>query len=429
MQLGTKREKSNGAELKVTLSTHSENRILRATYTAYENRTVNEAIGRQILEFTKTILTHIKDVQSLYLLGGYGRGEGSILLDQSGVTPLGDYDFLVVSSSPRFSLKVPGIQPLQEKFHVQYHVGVDNIWKPLLPFLEKRLYWYEAKFGSMLLFGDPRSLDAIRISGGEDINIREGFSLLFNRLAGLEIVANPVFHKNRLSEDEKRHLIFQSVKAILACGECLLLLYGKYHFSYKERCSRFAANSESRFAEFLTINPGFKEDYEKATRFKLKPCFDLYDNPRDIWFTAKEYELKTLVFLLNKIRSRNNISDKALSKLITTEDFPEVYMHECDPQVLDFLIFNWNAIKSLKSLRNVAHFRTSFSNTVRTSMYYLAMSVDENGEVDEQKLEKSASMIGKLVPVSKRIAAERDQTRKWRLVRNATVSAWKIARV
>lgn len=405
-----------------------ERRISESNYTQYGDRAINEAIGRQVLELTRLILAQAKDAQSLFLLGGYGRGEGSVLMSHENVTALGDYDFLLISRFPHRRFRVEGIEDLRRKFSVQYHVGVDNVWLPLLRFLGKRIYWYEAKFGSKLLFGDGRVLDSIPILAGNQLDIREGFSLLFNRLVGLEMVFDPNLVKSTPTQEQKRHLVFQSIKAILACGESLLLLYGKYHFSYKRRCEEFEEASEREFPEILQFSPNLKSDYVLATRFKLRPSFDMYNDPVKLWFVARNHTLQTLDFYLGKALCKWHNSSEPASSALAVDSFPKVYLKSSKPEILDFLTFSWNLHRRLKSFSNLPKIRKSFSDIVRVSLYYLAISIEEDGDIKRECLENALSTLSLIIPTEKKNKTEKDLISEWRSVRDVVVAAWRLCR-
>lgn len=413
----------------MTIFKNCANQILESKYTVYNDKKVNEAIGRQVLKLTTLVLAQVKDVYSLHLLGGYGRGEGSMIREKGGIIPLGDYDFLVVSARPHFRLRISGIDHLQKVFHVQYHVGVDCLWKPLLPFLGRRIYWYEAKFGNKLLWGDKRSLDSIPISNSKDIDLQEGFSLMFNRLAGLERVFDPSLLESDLTKEQRQHFIFQSAKAILACGDALLLLYGKYHYSYEERSMRFLERSRRELSEYLAVNPNLRHDYQKATDFKLRPSFAMFPNPVRYWMCARDHILQTSAFFLSKTISIRSIK-RTKRKLRATpfEDFPELFLKTSKPEILDFIIFNQNMVKHMKSFRNFLYFQGSFSDLVRVCLYHLASSIKAEGEIDRVFLEKALTDISKVLPVSKKIALEEDIVKKWKLTRNIVQAAWRLSR-
>jgi len=392
---------------------------------------VESVISSQVMEVSKTILTQVRDVVSLFLLGGYGRGEGSVIIRPEGIVPLGDYDFLVISNFPHTAppeAYVSGLESLQREFRLQYPIGVDGIWKFRLPFVDKRIYWYEAKFGGKILFGDERVLNLIPIYSGKDIALNEVFSLIFNRLTGMLKRFNPNFLDCNITEKQREHLIFQSVKGILACGESLLLFNGKYHFSYQKRCEIFCKSFQTDFGKWMLIDPSLKKDYAKATHFKLEPAFDMYDDAVKLWFKAKEHLLHTAAFSLNTTMLRSNVPTKKLKICEKLEDFPVFFQHRSKPQVLDFLIFNRRALKHLKSFNGFLPKRSSFSDIVRASLFYLALALHENGDVDQELLDGALFAVSKIIPAAKKIAMEKDLIRKWQKARNIIFYAWTLCR-
>lgn len=395
---------------------------IRLSYTKHEDPIFDLTIGHQLAELTNRIVSEVRDLVALFLIGGYARGEGSALLENGKVIPLGDYDFLAVTGLPHLNSHFPWLETMGREFRVQYHIGVDTIWKPLLPFLGKRIYWYEAKFGGRRLFGDEHALDVIPVSEGGEIDLTEGPSLMFNRLMGLLLVFDPELVKSSMCREEQQHLIFQSVKVILSCGESLLLLAHKYHFSYEERSRRLSKILDNHFDEMLKADPSIKDDYQKATLFKLSPDFEMYRDPVRLWFTARQHAVETLLFYVKKTNPETNASKAGY------DDFPNLPLSINKPQVLDFVKFNWNAIRHLRSLKGLKNVGTSYSDVVRTSIYYLALSISETGDICEESLDKAMRQIECVLPTRQCISQETNLQKKWRYVRNAVHLAWTLAR-
>jgi hypothetical protein len=92
----------------------------------------------------------------------------------------GDYDFLLVTKYPHISADLPDLELLRRKFRLQYHIEGHTFWKFNLRLAGKRIYWYETKFGSKVVYGNSEVLNVIPINNSADIDIRDGFSLLFN---------------------------------------------------------------------------------------------------------------------------------------------------------------------------------------------------------------------------------------------------------
>jgi len=399
-----------------------EEEILRSSYTKYEDPLVSISIGRQLAEISRRILRDIPDLVALFLIGGYARGEGSVLLRENGIVPLGDYDFLAITSYPHLHSSFPWLEDMRKRFRVQYHIGVSPIWKPLLPFLGRRIYWYEAKFGSRLLYGDGRVLDMIPIKDGSKIDLSEGFSLIFNRLMGLLQVFNPTYIESCVDTEERQHLIFQSVKVILSCGESLLLLNRKYHFSYEARSRRLLKSIGGYFGDLFQADPSLRKDYEKATNFKLKPDFETYEDPVKLWFTAKQHALEALLFYARRTLRRTKALCAGYSYL------PQVLLGSSKPNALDFIKFNWNSVRYVGSLGGVGKVGASYADVVRASICYLTLSMQEDGSIREELLDKALKQVEYILPTIDLKTHGKDLREKWRLARDAILFAWTLVR-
>jgi hypothetical protein len=393
-------------------------------FTVYNKPNINLIIASQIREVSELVLSRVKDVISLILIGGYARGEGSVIVTSKGLIPLGDYDFLMVTKYPHLSLNFPELELLRRKFRVQYHIEVGNTWKLRLPFVDKQIYWYEVKFGSKLVYGNPSVLSAIPIGSSLDINLKEGFRLMFNRLMGMLRVFDPSFVEHDPTEEQKEHLIFQSVKGILACGESLLLLNGVYHYSYRKRLKKLSECFEECCSEFACIDFSFKEDFEKASRFKLSPSYDMYNDPVKLWFSARRHLLQTLVFFLAKTGQVKNIN---VLKKHPFEQFPTYFLSCSKPRLLDYLMFNRTAVTAFKSFKGVLNVSYAFSDIVRLAIYYLALSISGDRCVDSYLLQKSLKTLESIYPVHVKTDGS-NLKRSWKDAENAIFSAWQCSR-
>ena len=177
------------------------------------------------------------------------------------------------------------------------------------------------------------------------------------------------------------------------------------------------------------MRPEFSKEYEKATSFKLRPSFEMYDDPIETWLNAKDCIVQTLVYFLSRTHNLGERMDKESPEILHLNSFPESYLRQGNVDLLGFFIYNWNATKHLKSIRNFFNPRKPFSKTVHVSMYYLALSIKERGEIDESMLEKSISIIASLVPVKQKMMQEANLFKKWKMTRNYIITGWRIARL
>jgi hypothetical protein len=362
-------------------------------------------------------------VQALFLVGSFGRGEGSVLISRNRVTILSDYDFLLISILPGFAPRPSFLEELRKQYSVE--VGAIRIWRPLLALTRwgKRGYWYDAKFASKLLYGDLRVLDVIPVVDGNDLS--DCIGRVSRGLAELLGVFDPRFQTSELKEDERLHLIFEGVGATLRCGDSLLILNGQYHYSSRERGKRFARLVETGSVPI----PGLAEAYRKASEFKLEPNLAMYVQPVRFWFEAKQAALHTMTYLLHgMIAEKTTDSPVVRGSVGNLPGFSELLLFKSKQNLLDYAAFNWNAIVKLKSIKGMMSTRKSVSDFVRSALFNLGMSINENGEIRKDLLDKSLEILRQIYPVSGIVEEETDLFQKWRLTRDALILAWRMSR-
>ena len=71
-------------------------------YTTYNEPWVDEEIERHIKIAADKIKAHLPQVLSIFLVGGFGRGEGSVRLEkeQKKIIPINDYDLYLIAEKP-----------------------------------------------------------------------------------------------------------------------------------------------------------------------------------------------------------------------------------------------------------------------------------------------------------------------------------------
>ena len=173
-------------------------------------------------------------------------------------------------------------------------------------------------------------------------------------------------------------------------------------------------------------NPTFKADYEKATRFKLKPDFEMYPDPVKLLFKANKHLLQTLFFYTTKVGSESSLTSRSTQDELTA--LSSYLLQSSEPYLLDYLMFNWNMVRHLKSGKAILKVKQSFSAITRASFCDLALSIDEDGEINQAILDKALVRISRVISLPKTMFKEQDPFEKWKCVRNATFLAWKLSR-
>jgi len=207
--------------------------------------------------------------RALVLIGGYGRGEGTPYIVDGRELPFNDYDFVVVSgpmTRGRRASVQSSLRLLEQRLTKDVGLPVDLCLYPddVLRHAEFSMLNYEMKYGHKVVWGDDRILDRMPEYARDRIPMSEGTRLLLNRGKLLLDVRRALRDGRTLSADERLRFVKFVFKALLAFGDCTLLLHGDYDISYavkKDRIGRYAASNMP--------DPGFMiESYRRAIALK-----------------------------------------------------------------------------------------------------------------------------------------------------------------
>ena len=214
-----------------------------------------------------------KHLKYLVLGGGYGRGEGGILKKQNGETDLyNDLDFFVISNTfiPHSNKKLDSLfQEISKEWHSKLHIDVDFSRSTYAGYIKKRLHiqmWREMVLGAQILVGDKNEFKKDFRNLPSQMPASETSKLLINRLSGLFLARQKLF-QNSLSDEDYDFIARNINKAILACGDAILISLNKYVFRTEERL-HLLNNLKLEDTEFVNE---LKRLYVEAVEFKKYP--------------------------------------------------------------------------------------------------------------------------------------------------------------
>ncbi len=203
---------------------------------------------------------------AVLLVGGFGRGEGTIVQDTEGYRPINDYDMIIVVPN-RKKLPAQLLEALPE-FGEQLNRKV-MVKQVDLAILDARFLAlptpsvgrYEIKHGHMIVYG--RLPYKIRSFPAHWLPLFEGTRYYRNRAGGLLIARLLLDGKGVFDDDQRGELAWLEIsKAILTLGDGYLISAHLYHYSYAERKRRLLS---------LSIPETIRELYTKGIDYKLSP--------------------------------------------------------------------------------------------------------------------------------------------------------------
>lgn len=218
--------------------------------------TGSEAFDKRVDHDLATIIKMVAtpDTHSIILVGGFGRGEGTVIND----TPFNDYDIVVVGPKKKNSVSICG----------DFAIEISYKTKNEMKHAPCTLFNYDMRYGGHVIYGDTTILDTMPRYSVEEIPLLEGTFLLLNRVM-LHII-----------DKNEKHL----VKLFLAMGDAVFLSQFRHELSYKIK----AEEAETLFLEKAVPEHEYLiSNYRAACRFKLygEP-FAMQD---DTWEKALQY--------------------------------------------------------------------------------------------------------------------------------------------
>ncbi len=213
-------------------------------FTSLGNDTVERDIGQDIQSIVAAIKKRRLTFEAIYLVGSFGRGEGTVRFDGIRWRGINDYDIQIISSTGLVDL-----QPLKElglelakTLQIDF-VDIGYLPKSILSSLPPTLENYDLKYASTLLEGRDLLRDIPNFDS-RDISPYEFARLICNRTAGLLSVRLP----ERMNSVQYR--TNQYLKACIAVGDVAVYLVRGYDPSYRNRMDTFRSMAKDRQTGF-----------------------------------------------------------------------------------------------------------------------------------------------------------------------------------
>ena len=262
-------------------------------FTQIANNGIDHKISKDLDLIKKTILKEFNEVVALILVGGFGRGEGSVIMDEGEIRVLNDYDLVMVSGD---SISLKSIKEIKTKLASElniWRVDVVNYMRSQLCKLRFSMFNYDLKYGGYIFYGDSAILDSIPFMDPAKMPLFEGEHEFFSRMWCFLGPFSSHFLSRKLNSQERFFLCEQMTKAILTVSDAYLLLISAYHVSFQVRMERFC--------RLYSDKKELVELVRKATKFKLFPSKDLPEDMLEHYFKVKRIYLEAMLFFVSRM--------------------------------------------------------------------------------------------------------------------------------
>lgn len=266
---------------------------------------IQAALKAKIEILSKRIVDAMtKPPQAIYLVGGYGRGEGAWYEDEQGLHPYNDFDVAVITDSPLpYKTTEKLRKELASKVGISW-IDIDYYSLNKLKVFTPTIHNVDLLEGGMLIFGEDvikqnhLHLDSTLI-GKEDL-----IKLYWTRMWTFLGSWDGSFRD--LNAEESRFFKNQMAKATLAACDMRLVKLKKYTTSYRERAKFVMAD----FADDKVLCETVKWSIAEKVRPTSDPLsetemIELYFKVRSIYLNSFRYAMgKESVSYLNPDKTK-----------------------------------------------------------------------------------------------------------------------------
>jgi hypothetical protein len=204
----------------------------KKAFTIHNSPMIDRVVTDHLSFIAFELLAAIRVIRSMILVGGFGRGEGSVMISGEEIHPLNDYDIVLVTDGD------PGdLRPLAKQ--LAGRIGIRHVDLIPLPYREicnllPTQFNFDMKYGGYTFWGEEL-LPLLPSYGNREIGRESARDLLVNRFICLLECYQRSFTDQKPNEAEHYFLCQQVSKSAMALGEALLMDRAGYHFSAQTR--------------------------------------------------------------------------------------------------------------------------------------------------------------------------------------------------
>ena len=298
------------------------------------------------------IKNHIPNLISIFLTGGFSRGEGPVKVEGKEILLYNDYDIQIISKNKVSKQNIDKIahiiskklgygsissfynfnkenQDIKNNFYIDLKCDTLGDMKKFLP----RIRNYELKNTSRLIYGtDTRHL--ISNYKINNIPLSDAAKLLLDRMSQM------IEYYSRENKHDKEFLTYIIQQAYAACCTSLLMLTKKYQIGYGNAMDIFKENYKKDFQELYSKIPNLDKKIETFIKWKINPDKPQFKDIEEEWFICKNNLIEVSKYFFSKFLNKNLQTTGELSNAILNME-EEFYL-----PYLDSMMHNKLKIKS-----------------------------------------------------------------------------------
>jgi len=399
-------------------------------YTIHDDL-VDLEIDKKLRVVVECIVNYLKDnIQSILLTGGYGRGEGSVIIRNGEVILLKDFDIAIVVNkivcSSALSLMLEDIykklgsnNPTRSLFkYSNFAVDLRYLTKDNINYPD---IWFVDLKNSTLLYG--KDIRSYITYDSLDIPLSSGLRLVFEKITGLLGHFEYRLLYKDIDENARMRLIYECMKTYIEIATSLCILNKVYISSYIKRIDIIKIlSSKGKLDEIVRHIPDLIDKIELATRFKLQPDFNVDKDPIELFFITRndlalvlKYYIKCYIgFEINNWLEIDRIS-KQLAK-VYYKPMISAFVRNKNPRcislvnILNILYQLYTNIKYIhlfyKESSKIYLGPLVHNSTISPSLKFfpagllILLSLNRDGSIDMHLLMKGIDILRNIIPIA-----------------------------
>lgn len=254
---------------------------------------IKDILKKKILALVNGIIEAMPVLpQAIYLVGGYGRGEGAWYEDMFGIHPFNDFDLAVITDRPLSDEKTEILRKeLAKEVGIRW-VDIDYYTLDYLKNMKPSIHNVDLLEGGLLIYGEDVIAHNKISLNAQEIDSSDILTLYWTRMWTFLGSWNGMFHN--LNIEEARFYKNQMAKGLLAACDMRLVKLHKYTTSYREKANLIMKEfaSEKIFCELVSW----------AIREKMRPsnCEMGSIEMQKLYYRVKEEFIKSFDYSFGK---------------------------------------------------------------------------------------------------------------------------------